>query len=157
MTVIPRLPEFFARYPHIHLRLGASDRFADLVGEGVDVAIRVGPLRDSSLVARRLGLMEQVNVAAPSYLAQFGVPQTPYVPGGQGVGTVESSDTFEPGARVWFFTTAGMKPGLPEPRTCSATNGPGRRSGRWATMPKIIRRAPGRRASASEREASQPL
>jgi NADPH:quinone reductase-like Zn-dependent oxidoreductase len=41
----------------------------------------------------------------------FGVPQTPYVPGGQGVGVVDSSDAFEPGSRVWFFSTAGMKPG----------------------------------------------
>lgn len=41
----------------------------------------------------------------------FGVPETPYVPGGQGVGVVESSDAFESGTRVWFFSTAGMKPG----------------------------------------------
>jgi NADPH:quinone reductase-like Zn-dependent oxidoreductase len=41
----------------------------------------------------------------------FGVPRTPYVPGGQGVGVVESSDSVEPGTRVWFFSTAGMRPG----------------------------------------------
>jgi NADPH:quinone reductase-like Zn-dependent oxidoreductase len=41
----------------------------------------------------------------------FGVPETPYVPGGQGVGVVESSDSFEVGSRVWFFATAGMRPG----------------------------------------------
>jgi NADPH:quinone reductase-like Zn-dependent oxidoreductase len=41
----------------------------------------------------------------------FGVPETPYVPGGQGVGVVESSDAFAAGTRVWFFATAGMRPG----------------------------------------------
>jgi NADPH:quinone reductase-like Zn-dependent oxidoreductase len=41
----------------------------------------------------------------------FGVPATPYVPGGQGVGVVESSDSLEVGSRVWFFATAGMRPG----------------------------------------------
>ena len=52
-----------------------------------------------------------LDVLCATGTSYFGVPRTPYVPGGQGVGTVESSDTFEPGARVWFFTTAGMKPG----------------------------------------------
>jgi NADPH:quinone reductase-like Zn-dependent oxidoreductase len=52
-----------------------------------------------------------LDLLCASGTSYFGVPQTPYVPGGQGVGTVESSATFEPGSRVWFFTTAGMKPG----------------------------------------------
>ena len=52
-----------------------------------------------------------LDLLCASGTSYFGVPQTPYVPGGQGVGVVESSDTFEPGARVWFFSTAGMKPG----------------------------------------------
>jgi NADPH:quinone reductase-like Zn-dependent oxidoreductase len=52
-----------------------------------------------------------LDLLCASGTSYFGVPQTPYVPGGQGVGTVESSGTFETGTRVWFFTTAGMKPG----------------------------------------------
>lgn len=52
-----------------------------------------------------------LDLLCASGTSYFGVPRTPYVPGGQGVGTVESSDTFERGSRVWFFTTAGMKPG----------------------------------------------
>jgi NADPH:quinone reductase-like Zn-dependent oxidoreductase len=52
-----------------------------------------------------------LDILCASGTSYFGVPRTPYVPGGQGVGTVESSATFEPGTRVWFFTTAGMKPG----------------------------------------------
>lgn len=52
-----------------------------------------------------------LDLLCASGTSYFGVPQTPYVPGGQGVGVVESSDTFESGSRVWFFATAGMKPG----------------------------------------------
>ena len=74
--LIPRLPEFFAQYPGIQVRVGSSDRFADLVGEGIDCAIRVGRLRDSSLIAKRLGEMEQINCASADYLARHGTPQT---------------------------------------------------------------------------------
>ncbi|MDR3429558.1 LysR family transcriptional regulator [Silvimonas sp.] len=74
--VIPHLPDFFARYPDIQLRFGASDRFVDLVGEGVDCAVRVGPLADSTLMARRVGMIEQINCASRSYLEQYGTPQT---------------------------------------------------------------------------------
>lgn len=77
LAVIPRLPEFFARYPELQLRLSASDRLVDPVGEGIDCVVRVGPLRDSSLVARRLGQLEQINVAARSYLERHGRPRSP--------------------------------------------------------------------------------
>ncbi len=76
LSVIPRLPEFFARYPDISVRLGANDRFVDLVGEGIDCAVRVGSLRDSSLVARRIGDMVQINCASRAYLDLHGRPQT---------------------------------------------------------------------------------
>jgi LysR family transcriptional regulator, regulator for bpeEF and oprC len=75
--LIPQLPGFLRRYPGIHVRIGSNDRYADLVGEGIDCAIRAGQLRDSSLVARRLGQMEQVNVASPGYLRQHGTPLAP--------------------------------------------------------------------------------
>lgn len=74
--IIPRLPEFFAAYPSIHVRIGSGDRYADLVGEGIDCAVRVGKLRDSSLVARRVGQLEQINLGARSYLDQHGTPHT---------------------------------------------------------------------------------
>lgn len=77
LSVIPRLPEFFARYPQLQLRLSASDRLVDPVGEGIDCVVRVGPLRDSSLVARRLGQLEQINVASREYLDRHGRPRTP--------------------------------------------------------------------------------
>ena len=59
-TVIPALPDFLAQYPDIDVRLGSNDRMADLVGEGIDCAVRGGVLRDSSLIARPLGQMDQV-------------------------------------------------------------------------------------------------
>ncbi len=76
-TVIPALPEFLRQYPEIDVRLGSSDRIADLVGEGIDCAIRGGVLRDSTLIARRLGELEQINVASRAYLETHGRPQTP--------------------------------------------------------------------------------
>jgi len=52
-----------------------------------------------------------LDLLCASGTSYFGVPETPYVPGGQGVGVVESSAGLEPGTRVWFFATAGMRPG----------------------------------------------
>ncbi|MES2118633.1 MAG: LysR family transcriptional regulator [Pseudomonadota bacterium] len=75
-VVIPALPEFFQRYPEIQVKLGSRDRYADLVGEGIDCAVRGGVLRDSTLVARKVADMEQINVGAPAYLARYGRPQT---------------------------------------------------------------------------------
>ena len=72
--VVPALPDFQARYPGIDLMLGLGDKDVDLVGEGVDCVVRIGELPDSSLVARRLGSLEMVTVASPSYLRQHGTP-----------------------------------------------------------------------------------
>lgn len=74
--VLPQLPQFCARYPNIELQLGMGDRLVDLVGEGIDCVLRVGELRDSSMVARKLGMLEQVTVASPSYLSIHGEPLT---------------------------------------------------------------------------------
>ncbi|CAB3829709.1 LysR substrate-binding domain-containing protein [Achromobacter sp. CF-sbj1-Ac2-l] len=74
--VVPRLREFEARYPDIEVALGLSDRPADLVYEGIDCAIRSGPLADSTLVARPLGRLAWLTCAAPAYLKQFGEPDS---------------------------------------------------------------------------------
>ncbi|ENU07899.1 hypothetical protein F997_03351 [Acinetobacter calcoaceticus NIPH 13] len=74
--LIPMLCDFHARYPDIELVIGMSDRPVDLVGEGVDCVIRSGQLKDSSLIARRIGTIQHVTVAAPSYLIKYGVPLT---------------------------------------------------------------------------------
>jgi DNA-binding transcriptional LysR family regulator len=74
--VVPALPGFIAMYPDIELQIGEDDRLVDLVREGIDCVLRAGTLQDSSMVGRRVALMEQVTVASPAYLAQFGQPVT---------------------------------------------------------------------------------
>ncbi|MGO4469877.1 LysR family transcriptional regulator, partial [Pseudoduganella sp. RAF53_2] len=75
--VVPALPDFFERYPDISLELGSSDRLVDLVEEGVDCAIRAGVLANSSLIARRVGILSFIACAAPSYLERYGMPRHP--------------------------------------------------------------------------------
>lgn len=77
MLIIPHLAKFQARYPDIQVDLGVSDRTVDLIGDNVDCVIRGGELSDQSLVARRIGNLEFVTVAAPDYLARHGTPQHP--------------------------------------------------------------------------------
>jgi DNA-binding transcriptional LysR family regulator len=76
--VLPLLPEFLTRYADLRVSLEVTDRFVDLVEEGVDVAIRfTEQLSDPSLVARRLAVNRRVTCAAPSYLEAHGTPKTP--------------------------------------------------------------------------------
>jgi DNA-binding transcriptional LysR family regulator len=75
--IIPRLDAFLARHPALRMDLVLSDQRADLVAEAVDVAVRVGSLRESSAVARRIGVSHRVLVAAPAYLSRVGAPRAP--------------------------------------------------------------------------------
>lgn len=75
-VIIPALPEFQQRYPQIELVLGASDQPADLISEGIDCAVRVGELKDSSMIARRVGMIPMVTCAAPAYLSRHGLPRS---------------------------------------------------------------------------------
>jgi DNA-binding transcriptional LysR family regulator len=75
--VLPRLPSFLAAHPHLELLVSTSDRRVDVLREGFDCVVRVGALADSSLVARRLGVLSMVNLASPSYLQKHGVPKHP--------------------------------------------------------------------------------
>jgi len=77
MYVVPRLPEFFARYPDLAVDVNVSERHVNLIEDGLDVAIRIGFLADSTLLARRIGSMGVVTVASPEYLRQFGEPKIP--------------------------------------------------------------------------------
>jgi DNA-binding transcriptional LysR family regulator len=75
--IAPVLAELARRNPQLQVHAVYSDRFADLVGEGFDAAIRVGTLPDSSLVARRIGPVYGKVVASPAYLETHGAPKTP--------------------------------------------------------------------------------
>ncbi|NWA24362.1 LysR family transcriptional regulator [Pseudomonas gingeri] len=75
--IIPNLPDFMARHPHLRIDFELTDRRQDMINEGIDVAIRVGRLDDTSMVARRLGSSPQIIVASPAYLERVGIPQEP--------------------------------------------------------------------------------
>ncbi|BBF70278.1 LysR family transcriptional regulator [Sphingomonas bisphenolicum] len=75
--LIPILPRFTERYPAVTVDLTLTDAIVDLVEERADVAIRIGPLRDTRLRAKKLGHSRMVLVASPDYLARRGTPRTP--------------------------------------------------------------------------------
>lgn len=74
--VLPRIGEFCERYPDVELEIGLGDRLVDLVREGVDCVLRGGELRDSTMVARRVALLQQVTCASREYLRRHGTPTT---------------------------------------------------------------------------------
>jgi len=75
-VVIPALPQLLDAHPEFELELSSTDRRVDLVLEGFDCVVRLGPLVDETLIARPLGQLRMINAASPLYLARFGVPQT---------------------------------------------------------------------------------
>ena len=75
--VLPVVTDFLARYPQIRVRLLLSDRNADLVGDHIDLAVRIGALPDSGMVATRLGEMRIVTCAHPALLEKHGTPERP--------------------------------------------------------------------------------
>lgn len=100
--IVPGLPPFLARYPDITIDVEVSERYVSLIEDGVDVAIRIGDLADSSLLARQIGSVEAVVVATPDYLARNGIPE-------------ELADLdrhsclpflFQGGSKTWKFLTA---------------------------------------------------
>ncbi len=75
LHVAPHLDTFLARYPDIEFDFNLTDEFVDIIRDGFDVAIRIGELEDSSLVARKLAPDKRLLCAAPSYLEKFGTPE----------------------------------------------------------------------------------
>jgi DNA-binding transcriptional LysR family regulator len=77
LHVVPTIADFVAQFSDVDVRLVLGDRYVNLVEENVDVAIRIGDLPDSSLVATTLGTITKVVCASPAYLAQHGTPTVP--------------------------------------------------------------------------------
>jgi DNA-binding transcriptional LysR family regulator len=77
LHVLPVVADFLVKFPEISVRLVLSDRNLDLVGDHVDMAVRIGRLRDSSMVATQIGTMRTVTCASPSLVDSHGVPQRP--------------------------------------------------------------------------------
>lgn len=75
--IAPIITEFLDRYPEVTLELMLSDGIVDLVEEGIDVAVRMGKLSNSAMVARKLGDNKRRICAAPSYIEKYGIPETP--------------------------------------------------------------------------------
>ena len=118
--VMPVLDRFCARYPLIELEIGMGDRLVDLVREGVDCVLRVGELGDSSMVARRVALLEQITCASTAYLAAHGTPRTLAELDGHRAVNFFSAQT----GKVWpfDFKVDGQRHSVALPGTVSVNN-----------------------------------
>jgi DNA-binding transcriptional LysR family regulator len=114
LHVAPIVNVFLARFPDVQVELMLLDRVVDLIEEGIDVALRIGRLPDSSLTVRRVGAVRRVVCASPRYLKRKGVPQVPRDLAGHdivsfaGIGSPEAW-RFRSGARG---VTVAIKPRL---------------------------------------------
>lgn len=72
--LLPKLPQFLAEYPEIEMFMSESDKLSDAVKEGIDCVIRVGSIKSVDLIARQIGLLEEITVASPDYLQCYGIP-----------------------------------------------------------------------------------
>jgi len=77
LHVVPVVSEFLATYPDIDIRIVLSDRNAHLLDDDIDLAVRIGRLRDSSMVATQVGVVRQTTCGSPNYFAANGVPKVP--------------------------------------------------------------------------------
>lgn len=75
-VLMPVLPDFLSAFPSVSLDILQTDAVVDLMAERVDIAVRAGPLKTSSLIARKLGTTSMTIVGAPSYLDRFGMPES---------------------------------------------------------------------------------
>ena len=100
LHLAPALADFARRHPAVGLDLKLDDRFVNLVEEGIDVAIRIGVLTDSTLVARKLATTHSLVCASPAYLAEHGEPETPEDLAGHNCLLYSYLST----ANVWRFT-----------------------------------------------------
>src|SRR6202167_4546084 len=97
-TIVPALPDFMATHPELELEVSSTDRQVDLVQEGFDCVLRLGPIRDETLIAPPLGKLRIVNAASPAYLARYGVPRS--------LGDLERQEH----RTIHFETTLGARP-----------------------------------------------
>ena len=77
LTLAPLVCDYLEQHPEVNVNLSLTDRYVDIVDEGIDVAIRIGELEDSSLIARKLSMFALSICASPAYLKQAGTPKNP--------------------------------------------------------------------------------
>jgi DNA-binding transcriptional LysR family regulator len=104
LHVLPIVTEFLDAFPDVTVRLLLLDRPVDLVEEGIDVAVRIGALADSSAIATRLGHLHRLIVAAPGYLARNGIPERPDDLAGHDVIAFGGI-----GGQQWVFTGSAVR------------------------------------------------
>jgi LysR family transcriptional regulator for bpeEF and oprC len=105
LYILPHLAEFFARYPGVCVEFDISERFANLIENVVDVAIRIGNLSDSSLVAKRIGTIDFATAATPAYFEKHGTPVHPSDLNGMPAVVFN----FEGAPRPWRFRDEGKE------------------------------------------------
>ena len=119
--IIPRLPTFLKLHPLLRIELSVADERQNLVVEGADVAIRLGPLDDSGFGARKLASLPRFLAAAPSYLAERGTPKTP-------ADLAAHDCIFGPGLfgrTTWSFTRNGAETSVDVRCRITTDSGPG--------------------------------
>lgn len=109
LHVSPIMSTYLKKYPDVSGELRLSDRIVNLVDEGVDLAVRIGHLADSSVVARTVGDMRRIVVASPHYLKARGTPQTPYDLAGHDIIQFTASNSLSD----WYFIEDGREVRVP--------------------------------------------
>jgi DNA-binding transcriptional LysR family regulator len=117
LHVLPVVIEFLKAYPEINLRLSLSDRQVNLVEDHIDLAIRIGNLPDSNMVATKVGSIRRATYASPAYLARRGTPQRPEELAGHDCITFEGFTS----PRVWTFMRGRKEIAVPVQSRLSVT------------------------------------
>jgi DNA-binding transcriptional LysR family regulator len=118
LHVLPIVLEFLGRFPDVSVALTLLDRPIDLVEEGLDVALRIGVLAESSAIASRVGALHRIVVASPDYLARHATPRAPADLGAHAV--IAFAGMF--GTERWVFQDGGDEAGVAiEPRLVVTT------------------------------------
>ena len=121
LHVLPVVIEFIKAYPEVDIRLVLNDRIVSLAEDHVDLAVRIGEMPDSSLVAMRVGSISRIVCASPAYLAARGRPRHPAELAGHDCITF---DNLMPAER-WVFPQAGSEIAVADPLTAFRQHGRG--------------------------------
>ena len=105
--IVPALPRFIQQYPELTVQMSMNDRVLDLVQEGIDAALRVGSLSDSSLIARRVGQLRGVTCASPEFIDRVGLPKAPADLNPEHCIAMFKLGTNQP--REWLFRKEGIE------------------------------------------------
>lgn len=117
-VLVPSLSKYRAQFPEVEIDLTLNDRQVDLIEEGIEVAIRIGSLADSNIIARQLHPYEMMICASPDYLAKHGIPEHPNEL------TNHSCITFHASAGSnWRMSIAGQEVQVPITNTIKVNNG----------------------------------